>query len=97
METVTCGTFSIRFSSYAEVVSDASITTPLIVFAKRERALGSTTTKLFGNDYFRRYDYISMRLTIVESSATTRLSLLLSMRARVEEEDVHLKSQHLLG
>ena len=38
----------------------------------RTRALGSTTTKLFGNDYFRRYNYISMRLTIVESSATTR-------------------------
>ena len=52
------------------------------LFYKRARALGSTTTKLFGNDYFRFVYHISTRLTIVESSATTQLCLLLRTRAR---------------
>ena len=55
-------------------------------FCKRERALGSTTTKLFENDNFQRNDYISTRFLIVESSATTRLSLLLRMRARIKKK-----------
>lgn len=55
----------------------------------RERAPGSTTTKLFANDYFQRNNYISMRSTIVESSATTRLCLLFCARADKKEASTY--------
>ena len=51
-------------------------TTAASLVPSRERALGSTTTKLFGNDDFQHYDYIRTRFAIVESSAIVQRDLL---------------------
>ena len=48
----------------------------VVVKRQRERALGSTTTKLFGKDCFRRCDHICACFAIVESSAIVQRDLL---------------------
>ena len=81
-----CDIFNPFQSHYAEDVSGAhhihihTHSSSSSSQIERERALGSTTTKLFGNDYFRLVYHISMRFLIVESSAPTRFSLLLCTR-----------------